>query len=330
MFKREVILGLCLAPIVGAFGAGLATAQNANGPFVQNKASMTETAAAEALIAKDPANLSDIGMLCRPLKEIFAAGLAIKTPPASKAFDNLYYVGLGSVGAWAVKTSDGIIVIDALNDSAEARTYIEGGLRSVGLDPAQIKYVVVSHGHSDHFGGAKYLQDRFHAHVLMSPADWALMASAPKLMNGQSPEKPAHDMDIGDGQTLTLGDTTLTFFITPGHSPGTVSTLIPVKDHGRTRVISFWGGTAFPADATLLPQYKASIERFAPIAKAAGVVGVISNHPVFDSSVVKLGQIAAHPDAPNPFVIGPQSTARYYEVLEHCLKAQIARQFPPS
>ncbi len=328
MSKRHLVLGL--SAIFGAMTLGPATAQNANGPFVQNKASLAETAAADALIAKDPANLGDIGLLCRPLKEIMTAGLAIKTPPASRAFDNLYYVGLGGVGAWAIKTSDGVIVIDALDNATEAQTYIEGGLRSVGLDPAQIKYVIVSHGHTDHFGGAKYLQDKFHARVLMSPADWALMAAAPKLMNGQTPEKPAHDMDVRDGQTLTLGDTTLTLYITPGHSPGTVSAIIPVRDGGKARVISFWGGTAFAANTALLPQYQASVERFAPIAKAAGVVGVISNHPVFDNSVTKLGEIAAHPGAPNPFVMGPRGAARYYEVLDHCLKAQIDRQLPPA
>lgn len=326
MSKPDLILGVGLAVVLGVFSAGLAAAQNANGPFVQNKASLAETAKADALIAEDPANLSDVGLLCKPLKDIMAAGLAIKTPPASKVFDNLYYVGLGGVGAWAIDTGDGVIVIDALDNAAEARTYIEGGLRSVGLDPAKIRYVIVSHGHTDHFGGARYLQETFHAHVLMSPADWALMASAPKLMNGQTPEKPEHDMDIRDNQTLTLGQTTLTLYITPGHTPGTVSALIPVKDHGKARMISFWGGTAFSANPTLLPPYQTSVERFVRIAQAAGAVGVISNHPVFDDAVAKLGEITAHPDAPNPFVLGRETTVRYYEVLDHCLRAQIDRQ----
>ena len=42
-----------------------------------------------------------------------------------------------------------------------------------GLDPAQIKYVIVQHGHFDHFGGAQYLQDKYKARILMAAEDWA-------------------------------------------------------------------------------------------------------------------------------------------------------------
>lgn len=333
MFKCEIALGLGFVGLLGMMAPSSVVAQNGQmvfPPFVQNKASLAETAKAEAIIAQDPKNLSDVGLLCRPLKEIFAKGMTIKTPRASRAFDNLYYLGLGGVGAWAIDTTDGIIVIDALDNPAEAEKYIEGGLRSLGLEPARIKYVLVSHGHYDHFGGAKYLQDKFHAHVLMSPADWALMASTPKTVNGQlMPTGPSHDLDIADGEKLKLGDTTLTLYITPGHSPGTVSALIPVFDHGKPRVISFWGGTAFSSDTALLGEYKHSVERFSSIVSAAGAIGVISNHPVFDESVAKVNERAAHPEAQNPFELGAASTGRYYEVLDHCLAAEIKRRNPP-
>src|SRR5579864_2821427 len=87
-----------------------------------------------------------------------------------KVFDNLYFVGTKVHGSWAVTTSQGIIVIDALYGYA-VEDEVAGGLRKLGLDPAQIKYVVVSHGHGDHHGGAKFLQDRFGAHILMTAAD---------------------------------------------------------------------------------------------------------------------------------------------------------------
>ena len=77
-----------------------------------------------------------------------------------KMFDNLYYVGFNDVGAWAVPTSAGIILFDTLNSTADATDVIEPGLKKVGLDPAQIKYVLLGHGHNDHTGGASYLQAR--------------------------------------------------------------------------------------------------------------------------------------------------------------------------
>jgi len=95
------------------------------------------------------------------------------TEPA-KVFDNLYFVGMTEYSSWAVNTSDGIIIIDAIFDYSVEDEIVQG-LPKVGLDPKKIKYVIVSHGHIDHAGGAKYLQDHFGAHVLMGAADWDLL-----------------------------------------------------------------------------------------------------------------------------------------------------------
>ena len=154
-----------------------------------------------------------------------------------KVFDNLYFLGQTEYSVWAVKTSEGIILIDAIFDYS-VDDEVVGGLKELGLDPATIKYVVISHGHSDHSGGAKYLQDRFNAHVILTAADWDLLDKS----NGT---KPRRDMVATDGQKLTLGDTTLTLYITPGHTMGTLSTLIPVTDNGAPHVAASWGGTAF-------------------------------------------------------------------------------------
>src|SRR5689334_12078089 len=77
-----------------------------------------------------------------------------------KVFDNLYFVGQTEYSVWAITTSAGIILIDAIFDYS-VDDEVVGGLKKLGLDPANIKYVIVSHGHSDHSGGAKYLQDTF-------------------------------------------------------------------------------------------------------------------------------------------------------------------------
>jgi metallo-beta-lactamase class B len=297
-------------------------------PWVQNPDSLAWTAKADALMAQDHKDFDTVGLLCKPETEIHAKALSYATPAPAKVFDNLYYIGLGEVGSWAITTSDGIILIDTLNNTGEAKQYVEGGLRKLGLDPAQIKYIIVSHGHGDHYGGAKYLQDTYHAHVLLSPKDWALMASNYPLRNGKpTVQPPAHDIEVVDGQKLTLGDTTLTLYITPGHTPGTVSAIIPVKLHGEKHLLSFWGGTAFYGLATVADaeRYENSLERFSGIVKAAGVEGVISNHPVFDGTVGRIDAMTATPGMPNPFLVGPERTAQYYEVLGDCLHADHAR-----
>jgi len=87
-----------------------------------------------------------------------------------RAFDNLYYVGLTEIGAWAVTTSEASsssMHLVQMRRAATARQHAQ-----VGLDPAQIKIVIVTHAHSDHGGGAKYLQDKFGARIAMSAQDW--------------------------------------------------------------------------------------------------------------------------------------------------------------
>jgi metallo-beta-lactamase class B len=68
-------------------------------------------------------------------------------------FDNLYFVGQTEYSAWAITTSAGIILMDAIFDYS-VEDEVVGGLTALGLDPNQIKYVVISHAHGDHVGGA--------------------------------------------------------------------------------------------------------------------------------------------------------------------------------
>jgi len=236
-----------------------------------------------------------------------------------KVFDNLYFLGTKIHGSWAVTTSDGIIIIDTLYSYAAEPEIVEG-LRKLGLDPAQIKYVVVSHGHGDHDAGAKLLQDQFHPHILFSSADWELAER-----DTRNPI-PKRDMVATDGEKLKLGDTTITLYITPGHTPGTISTLIPVKDLGHSHMAVEWGGTAL-STATPIPMLEAyikSAERFRDIAGGAGADVVITNHSEFDNSFAKLNALATRkPGDPNPYVVGKPTVQRYLTVAEECGKAML-------
>ncbi|PYR65302.1 MAG: MBL fold metallo-hydrolase [Acidobacteria bacterium] len=244
-----------------------------------------------------------------------------------KVFDNLYYLGQSEYSAWAVTTSAGIIVIDTLFDYS-VEDEIVNGLTKLGLDPKNIKYVIVSHAHSDHEGGARLLQDRFGAHVLMSQADWDLTARIT-----QSWPKPRKDMVVTDGQKLTLGDTTLTMYLTPGHTPGTISTIIPVRDNGRPHVAAEWGGTGF--NFTVSPDkprrywyetYAASADHFRDAVKKAGADVLIANHPEQDGAKAKLAALATRKaGAPNPYVIGNDSVVRYVTMVGECARASLLR-----
>jgi metallo-beta-lactamase class B len=234
----------------------------------------------------------------------------------AKVFDNLYFVGQSEFSAWAVTTSAGIIVIDTIYDYS-VEDEVVGGLTKLGLDPATIKYVIVSHGHADHSGGAKLLQERFGARVILSAADW-------DLLDRSAGTKPKRDMVATDGQKLTLGDTTLTLYLTPGHTPGTISTLIPVKDNGRPHLVAEWGGTMFnfARSRDAFDTYIASAERFQGIVARAGADALISNHTNYDGTKTKIPALAQRkPGDPNPYVIGADAVKQYLTVASECAHA---------
>ncbi len=241
-----------------------------------------------------------------------------------KVFDNLMYVGMTEFSSWAVTTSEGIIVIDPVFDYSVEDEVVEG-LRKLGFDPADIRYVLVSHGHYDHAGGAKYLQERFGARVLLSGADWDLLEQ-----NGAA-WVPRRDIEVVDGQKLTLGDTTLEMHLTPGHTNGTISTLIPVRDGSNRHVAALWGGTLFNfgPDAERFAAYAESARRFREIATEAGADVLLSNHTDYDGSKQKLPALATRTaGAPHPYVVGTESVRRYLTVAHECGLAALAEVQP--
>ena len=241
---------------------------------------------------------------------------------SAKVFDNLYFVGTKIHSAWALTTSDGIILIDTLYDYASDEA-IAGGLKKLGLDPASVKYVIISHGHGDHVGGAKLMQDRFGSRIIMGGPDWEMIEQS---VNRFPDGKPKRDIVASDGQKVTLGDTTVTIVATPGHTPGTLSMIFQVKDRGRPLTVAYNGGTAFnfPNDVPHFDIYIASQRKFAKAAADAGATILMSNHSEFDNAVTKIKMMAARKgDEPHPFEIGAEAVARYFQVTEEC--AQLAR-----
>src|SRR4029078_4616951 len=108
-----------------------------------------------------------------------AANAAPAGPPRAscpaepaKVADNFYFIGTKVHSAWALVGSDGIIVLEALFDYA-APDEIAGGMKKLGLDVNKVTYVIISHAHADHDGGAKFLQDAMpSAHLVYGGPDW--------------------------------------------------------------------------------------------------------------------------------------------------------------
>ena len=234
-----------------------------------------------------------------------------------RVFDNLYFFGQSEYAVWAITTSEGIIVLDTIFDYS-VEEEVAGGMKKLGLDPTMIKYAIVSHAHPDHDGGAKFLQDHYGTRVVMSAADWDVLD---KRTTGT---KPKRDVEATDGQKLTLGDITLTLYITPGHTPGTISTVFPVKDNGTPHLAALWGGVGLNRDPESVQTYIRSAQRFSGIVRQAGADIILANHTDWDRSKMNLPMLAKRaPGSPNPYIVGHQKVLNFLKVAEECATARI-------
>jgi metallo-beta-lactamase class B len=160
-----------------------------------------------------------------------------------KVFDNLYYVGPGSVAVWLIPTTDGLILIDSTQEPLV--DHVVDSIRKVGFDPKNIKYILLTHGHLDHFGGAGKIQALSGARVATLEEDWKLIEATyqnPGRGNRDPGVPLKRDMVLREGQTLTLGKTSLKVYKLPGHTAGSPSFEFTVYDNGKPHKAFLFGG----------------------------------------------------------------------------------------
>ena len=252
----------------------------------------------------------------------------------TRVFDNLYAIGRTSTVVWAITTTAGIMLIDS-GYADQIDSVLLPGMRQLGLDPNDVKYVLLGHGHGDHFGGAPYFQARG-ARVVLSAADWDLIENPAPPPAGAAPATPVsppkRDVVAAEGEPITLGDVSVTPVLIPGHTPGALGYVFAVKDGATTHTAALFGGSILTPGRisdTGLEQYVRSIEHFAEITRAKSVDVEIQNHPLYDGFETKLQRLAARaPGQPHPFVVGADGYQRFLTVMAECSKAQLERRRP--
>ena len=237
-----------------------------------------------------------------------------------KVFDNLYWLGTKIHSSWALTDKEGIIIIDTLFNYAAGPEIVEG-LKKMHLDPRAIKYVILSHGHSDHDEGVKLLQDDYGARVVAGGPDWDMMENGPEMPGG----KPKRDIIATDGQKITVGGNTVSIVTTPGHTPGTLSMIFTVKDHGKPMVVAYSGGTSnipLVRNPAGLTQFIDSQRKMGKAAMDAGASIIMANHSEFDGAYTKVRLLAARRAGdPHPYDVGVYGVQRYFKMTEECALA---------
>jgi metallo-beta-lactamase class B len=205
-----------------------------------------------------------------------------KTPPAA-SFDTatwrkptpplhiagpIYYIGTADLGVYLITTPAGHIMLDGA--LAESATQIEQSIRTLGFKVEDIRILLISQAHFDHVASLAHFKKKTGAQVLVMKGDEGLVASGGKTdyLFAKVPE--AHyapvkaDRVLNDGDTVTLGDVTLTARLTPGHTPGTTTWTTTVTDKGRPFRVVFAGSTTVNPGTRLVnnPSYPGIADDF--------------------------------------------------------------------
>lgn len=256
---------------------------------------------------------------------VFSVFAAEKTPmdylndntplKPTKVFDNVYCIGSVSVVAWVIETSDGLILIDSMWDDRDAKL-IEEGIKGFGLNPKDLKYIILSHGHGDHYGGANYLRNKYAAKVVLTKTDTDLMYNLNTGAN--SPRSPKTKVDIysKDKDVIKLGDTSITILETPGHTAGCSSFIFPVKYKGKEYTAVLWGGTGLPKEKELVAKYKESAEYFKKEALSKNALVSLTAHLFADNGYANLEKVANLKEGKaNPFIMTKAQMEKYLNSL---------------
>lgn len=237
--------------------------------------------------------------------------------------DNFYFLGTRAHNSFALVANTGeIIIIDTLFEYATPDE-ITGGLSRLGLNPNNVRYVLIAHAHGDHDGGARYLQEAIPGvTIVYGEDDW------PAVEARTSPHavRSGPENDGTDGRVISVGDVSVRIVTMSGHTPGTLSFLFEFRDNGQPIRVAYSGGTAISftnPDPAYYDQYIASATKVRDAAAAYGAVALMSNHTEFDNSYFRAHTAAARTsgDIRNPYFLGTENVVDYFNVTRYCAMA---------
>jgi len=239
-------------------------------------------------------------------------------------FGNLWYVGDRKVCMHLIDTGDGLILFDC--GYGHTTDLIEDFIRGAGFDPADVKILIISHGHFDHFGSGNELRQKYGWKVYMSQADTQLLRENPRralIHLGPCPDDEVcwPDVEIPDGGVIELGNTKITCILAPGHTYGTMAFFFDVSDGEKTLRAGYYGGTGV---LTMYDQY--CLDYGMPVGKVSAMKRTIQrllqehvditlgNHPSQNCTLEKRQRMLDCPGE-NPF-LDPKSWSAFLHVLE--------------
>lgn len=248
-------------------------------------------------------------------------------------FDQLYFIGNQEVGSFIFKTSEGLLMIDSVFPHM-LDTCLLPGMRKMGLDPADVKYLLITHAGPDHIGCAHYFQENYGTTVVMTEEEWRRAPSseenAARQRARKEPDYVYNPFDLGaavwperdvvgkDGDEIVLGELTVQMYSTPRTTRGGgLSYIANVTDNGTEHVWCTYGNTNVVGSVEDMVVYRESVRRFCELAKREHVDSMTSDHPFVDDSMTTIEELRNRkPGEKNPFVLGEDRVAKFFEILD--------------
>ncbi|MBQ5415561.1 MAG: MBL fold metallo-hydrolase [Firmicutes bacterium] len=227
-----------------------------------------------------------------------------------KVFDNVWWTGTDLVGSFVIDTGDGLVMIDCGWGEFDCSVMVRG-MKDMGLDPSAIRAVIVSHEHGDHYGGVNYLLKEVcpDAEILFGLAGWNFLQTVPTEFAYTLPRPKKADVYLTDGEKFRIGGYPFMSVLTPGHSPGCLSLIFPVRYRGEWIMAGLMGGSGIWPDMTSIRQYACSIEYFKRFTDAAGCEAGLAVHQQAES-IEKVRRATCRED--HPWIYGKEGFDREY------------------
>jgi len=240
--------------------------------------------------------------------------------PPHKIIGNIYYVGTEALGSFLISTPEGLILINS--DYEGVVPVIRKSVEDLGFKFSDIKILLGSHAHADHMEGDALVKELTGARVM------AMAEDVPALEKMRPSGKP-HPIDriLHDGDTVTLGGTTLVAHLTPGHTRGCTSWSLKAQDGGKTYDVVIIGSMGVNPGYNLVgnkdvPQIAEEYMRGFKVLRSLPCDVPLGSHPAMYNLAEKYARSGK---GPNPF-IDPQGYKNELDIEEGAFQLRYNEQ----